>query len=105
MSSVKSSTSGNLMTRRTLDADDSINDADEFEEDIPTKKGRGMSMEYSIIEKFTDYSLAQKYMSETLSTYKFRYNKETEDGRKAYYYCKGYLKCNETVFILLVSLI
>ena len=86
MSSTKSS-SDNLLTRRTDDPDNSMNDAEELDQEVvPVKKGRCLSMEYSKVETLPDFPAAKKYILDTLPNYKFRYNRETEDGRKAYYY-------------------
>ena len=86
--------SSSALLTRQQDPDDSMLDADELEEDVPVNKGRGMSLDYSKIETLLDYPSAQKYMSEKMIEYKFRYRKDTQAGRKEYYYCKGFKRCS-----------
>ena len=75
----------------------------EDEEEVVTKKGRGLNKEYEKLETTPDYNAALKYMSDNMKTYHFRYTKETNDGDKKYYTCNGFPKCPKVVFILLVS--
>ena len=89
--------------------EDTINDADdelagESQNKVKGKlavenKGRGLAKEYQEIETFNDYSSAREYMNNEMSSYYFKYSKDTSSGRKAYYNCKKYIKCRKTMYI------
>ena len=85
-------TSSNLETRNSAVNDQTLDDADAINDNIePTKKARGMSIEYLEVIVVEDYSLALTYMINSMPDYRYRYKKETNDGDKLYYQCKG---CN-----------
>lgn len=101
------SSSSYVAPRKSSEFEATIVDADELdseeEEEVVTKKGRGLNKEYEKLETTPDYNAALKYMSDNMKTYHFRYTKETNDGDKKYYTCNGFPKCPKVVFILLVS--
>ena len=102
----KTESSSQLITRRdSMNPDDTMQDADEetFQNHniivVKSKCGRGMGLEYSKVTTVTDFPAAKIYMSENMPTYKWRYDKESLDGVKKYYRCKGFEKCQKIVYI------
>ena len=67
-------TSSNLETRNSAVNDQTLDDADAINDNIePTKKARGMSIEYLEVIVVEDYSLALTYMINSMPDYRYKH--------------------------------
>ena len=87
--------------------DNAVTSEDEVEEnaervDKCSQKCRGESKVYSHVKEFDDYKSALREHTESQLWTK-RYNKDTDEGEKKYFSCKGQPKCPKNSYILLHS--
>jgi hypothetical protein len=82
-----------------VDDDCSLHLSDEEVQIEQSKKGRGMSFHYEQVTETEDYHSAVQYMRDSMPDYTHRYFKDSESGRKEYFRCKGFLKCQKLVYI------
>ncbi len=76
-----------------------VEESEEEVENEENKKGRGMAIQYELVTETEDYASALQYMKDSMSDYTRRYFRDTLEGRKDYYRCKGFLKCQKLMCI------
>ena len=92
---------------RTVNNDDTLNDADEIDdeklEQVKPKHGRrGPNKEYIEILRFDDYKSAKESLNGEIDgqSWTRRYSRETEEGEKTYFTCKNFQKCPKNLYML-----
>jgi hypothetical protein len=71
------------------------------EADAAEKKGRGPNKDYQHLAVFEDLKTALKSMSDNYPSYKFRCIKDSVEGDKHFFHCKGNRSCPKQMYALL----
>ena len=76
--------------------------SDESDTENIERNTRGISKNYIPMEEFDDYNSALNHVMESNNWTK-RYNRDTDEGNKRYFSCKGQHRCPKSLYILLES--
>ena len=103
------SSSTNVVTRKSIDKNHTLADADEIDEeddsfDEENKRTRGKNRDYDKELTFDDYESAKIHVETNMLDYHYRCTKSTYEGDKKFYTCNGCDKCPKSMYLLLVRI-